>query len=137
MTKEIHYFLFSKEEVFSALVDYQYSLARPLPKGSAATLRMIDRTDGIEAVMQCRSEASPDEVTEFTFSSTDLLAAVILYCSKGRIPMAARANKRLELLGDQLALLTTMNLDHPRPETHNNTIRYTDDAVEARRKAVR
>jgi hypothetical protein len=137
MTKEIHYFLFSKEEVFSALVDYQYSLARPLPKGSTATLRMTERTDGIEATVQCRSEGNPDEETELTFSSMDLLAAIILYCSKGRIPMAARANKRLELLGDQLALLTTMNLEHPRPETHNNAIRYTDDAVESRRKAIR
>src|SRR5689334_5186267 len=100
MTKEIHYFLFSKEEVFSALVDYQYSLAKPMPKGSTASLRMTERSDGIEAVVQCRSDENPGEATEVSFSSTDLLAAIILYCSKGRIPMAARANKRLELLGD-------------------------------------
>ena len=50
-------------------------------------------------------------------------AYLVLFCRNRRIPLATRASKRLELVGDQVALLTTLNLAAAGPRTETGSIR--------------
>lgn len=135
MPKEIHYFLFGREEVFDALVRFQATRAEKLPHDAVATIRLREDKGGVFAMLVGKSKAKPS--FSFEYENADILGALVLYCRNRRIPLATRASKRLELVGDQVALLTTMNLSAKAPSTAAHAIRYEDDDVEARRQMVR
>lgn len=135
MPKEIHYFLFTREEVFDALVRFQATRAEKLPHDSVATIKLREDKAGVSAMIVGKSKAKPS--FSFDFENADILGALVLFCRNRRIPLATRASKRLELVGDQVALLTTMNLTTKAPSTGTGSIRYEDDDVEARRQMVR
>lgn len=135
MPKEIHYFLFTREEVFDALVRFQATRAEKLPHDAVATIKLREDKAGVSAMIVGKSKAKPS--FSFDFENADILGALVLFCRNRRIPLATRASKRLELVGDQVALLTTMNLTAKAPSTGTGSIRYEDDDVEARRQMVR
>jgi len=135
MPKEIHYFLFTREEVFDALVRFQATRAEKLPHDAVATIKLREDKAGVSAMIVGKSKAKPS--FSFDFENADILGALVLFCRNRRIPLATRASKRLELVGDQVALLTTMNLTTKAPSTGTGSIRYEDDDVEARRQMVR
>jgi hypothetical protein len=135
MPKEVHYFLFSREETISALFGY-YWLMTPPPRadrGVSATLQRVD--GGISGVLKVESISS-GKAEVVKFDPDQVLSALVLYCQERRIPLSARANKALEQFGDQIALLTTLNLGSARPESSGDRVRYTDEAMEASRRNV-
>ena len=133
MPKEVHYFLFSREETVNALFGY-YWLMTPPPRADRGVSASLQKSDmGITATLRVQSTAT--DKTEFVkFDSDQVLSALVLYCQERRIPLAARANKILEQFGEQIALMTTLNLGNARPEASGDKVRYTDDAIEASRK---
>jgi|JI10StandDraft_1071094.scaffolds.fasta_scaffold297663_2 hypothetical protein len=135
MPKEIHYFLFAREEVFDALVRFQATRAEKLPHDAVATIKLRADKSGLFAMIVGKSKAKPSFSVDF--ENADILGALVLFCRNRRIPLATRASKRLELVGDQVALLTTMNLTAKAPSAGAGTIRYEDDDVEARRQMVK
>jgi hypothetical protein len=133
MPKEVHYFLFSREETVNALFGY-YWLMTPPPRADRGVSASLQKGDmGITATLRVQSTAT-DKAEFVKFDSDQVLSALVLYCQERRIPLAARANKILEQFGQQIALLTTLNLGSARPEASDDKVRYTDDAVEASRK---
>lgn len=135
MPKEIHYFLFTREEVFDALVRFQATRAEKLPHDAVATIKLRSDKHGVSAMIVGQSKAKPGFSVDF--DNADILGALVLFCRNRRIPLATRASKRLELVGDQIALLTTLNLAAKAPSTDTGSIRYEDDDVEARRQMVK
>lgn len=135
MPKEIHYFLFTREEVFDALVRFQATRAEKLPHDAVATIKLRADKTGVFAMIVGKSKAKPSFSVDF--ADADILGALVLFCRSRRIPLATRASKRLELIGDQVALLTTMNLTAKAPSAAAGAIRYEDDDVEARRQMVK
>lgn len=135
MPKEIHYFLFAREEVFDALVRFQATRSEKLPPDSVATVKLRADKHGLSGMIVGRSKAKPSFSVDF--DNADILGALVLFCRNRRIPLATRASKRLELVGDQVALLTTLNLAAAGPSTETGSIRYEDDDVEARRQMVK
>ena len=135
MPKEIHYFLFTREEVFDALVRFQATRAEKLPHDAVATVKLREDKAGISAMLVGKSKIKPS--FSFEYENADILGALVLYCRNRRIPLATRASKRLELVGEQIALLTTMNLTAKAPSADGLSVRYEDDDVEARRQMVR
>ena len=135
MPKEIHYFLFTREEVFDALVRFQATRAERLPHDTVATVRLIEDHQGVSAMIVGNSKAKPNFSADF--DNADILGALVLFCRNRRIPLATRASKRLELIGDQVALLTTLNVALKARSAANGSIRYEDDDdVVARRRMV-
>ena len=135
MPKEVHYFLFSREETVNALFGY-YWLMTPPPRADRGVSANFQKGDaGICAVLKVQATAT--DKTEFVkFDADQVLSALVLYCQERRIPLSARANKILEQFGEQIALLTTLNLGQARPEATGDKVRYTDEALEASRKNV-
>lgn len=135
MPKEVHYFLFSKEETINALFGY-YWLMTPPPRadrGVSATLQKGE--GGISATLKVQALATgKSDVVKL--DADQVLSALVLYCQERRIPLAARAHKILEQFGEQIALLTTLNLGQARPEAASGKVRYTDEAVDASRKNI-
>lgn len=119
MPKEVHYFLFFREEVQQALLDYHALLDGEIRVGLAEALDLSDKGGtGVSARLLAR-EASSNAVRELLFAPPDVLAATIQYCRSRRIPLARRSEKILRAIGDQLVLASVLNLrlTRPRPET--------------------
>jgi hypothetical protein len=65
-----------------------------------------------------------------------VLSALILFCKSVGIPLALKAHKALDVIGDQVAMLTTVNFSYNRPEEKNGVIVYTDDELEASKASL-
>lgn len=119
MPKEVHYFLFFREEVQQALLDYHALLDGEHRTGFADALDLSDKGGtGVSARLLVR-EASGGPARELLFAPPDVLAATIQYCRSRRIPLARRSEKILRAIGDQLVLASVLNLrlTRPRAET--------------------
>src|SRR5918912_1034764 len=123
MPKEVHYFLFSREETINALFGY-YWLMTPPPRADRGVSANLQRGDnGITGVLKVESIGT-GKTDLVKFDSDQVLSALVLYCQERRIPLAARANKLLEQFGEQVALMTTLNLGSARPEASDDKVRY-------------
>jgi len=119
MPKEVHYFLFFREEIQQALLDYHALLDGDNRVGFAEALDLSEKGGaGVSARLLVR-EASGNAARELLFAPPDVLAATIQYCRSRRIPLARRSEKILRAIGDQLVLASVLNLrlTRPRPET--------------------
>jgi hypothetical protein len=108
MPKEVHYFLFSREETVNALFGY-YWLMTPPPRADRGVSASLQKSDmGITATLRVQSTAT--DKTEFVkFDSDQVLSALVLYCQERRIPLAAREQ-------DPRAVRRTDRAnDHPEP----------------------
>jgi hypothetical protein len=137
MPKEIHYILFSKEELHVALVQFQRARAEKLPTGGIPTLELSTGPEGPVAKMTIAGIGENASTQSFEFGQDQLLGAITLFCKAQRIPLAVRAEKRIEVVGDRLALLATLNAERGAPEKQDGTIRYTDQEIEAGRKTLK
>lgn len=136
MPKEVHYYLFSRDELHVALTLYQHARGEKIPPDAVPGVRLSGGPGGPSATLALADgDGAPRQV--FDYDQDQLLGAVVLFCKAQRIPLAVRANKRVELAGDGLALVATLNAEPGVPERQGGAIRYTDQDLEAaRRKAL-
>jgi hypothetical protein len=110
MPKEVHYFLFSADEVKQALLDY-YTLGNPASRIAYADgLQLFDTEQigvGAKLILPSTVSARPSELT---FTPADVLEAIIQYCRSRRIPLARRAEKSIHAIDDQIALASIANV---------------------------
>ena len=127
MPKEIRYLLFSAQEVQTAVIEaYRKrrggaAAAVPARRTAAAmepglAIELCQRADG-EPFALLRlgppggggggRDASPAAIE---LAAPDLVSALILYCKDKRIPIPAGGYKSLEIVGDELGLLTTLRV---------------------------
>jgi len=116
MPKEVHYFLFSADEVKQALLDY-YTLGNPASRIAYADGLQLFGTEqiGVGAKLMLPGTASA-RPSELTFTPKEVLEAIIQYCRSRRIPLARRAEKTIRAIGDQLALASIANVSLRKPK---------------------
>lgn len=116
MPKEIHDFVFSNEELHVALTQFQRARSETLPAGGIPSLKLESGPGGLSARLTISGTDESASRRTFEFNEQQLLGAVTLFCKSQRIPLAVRAEKRLEAIGDRLALLATVNAERGAPE---------------------
>jgi hypothetical protein len=101
----MRHIIFERDEVVAAVEAF---LRRRSERGYLVALEIVSRP-AIRADIRLRSERNSEE-RKVQFDHAKLAAALIAFCNEKRIPLARRAEKRLAMLGDNLALLVSLNL---------------------------
>lgn len=135
MPREINYLVFSNEELFAALAGFRRSQGNPLP-GDAVERLTIRKTETSFQVMARVKTNRSGKVIPVMVEPHEVLSALILFCKSIGIPLALKAHKALDVIGDQVAMLTTVNFSYNRPEEKNGVIVYTDDELEANKASL-
>src|SRR5262245_37125063 len=103
MTTEIRQIVFQQTELCAAIHDYKKRRAEPLPPGSIIGVTCGDGPDPT-ATLTIRND-STNGVIIVTFNAEEIAAALILFCINRRIPLPAKAGKKLVRYGDSFALM--------------------------------
>lgn len=102
MTTEIRQITFHPAEVCAALQDYRRRRNEPLPAGSIAH---VDFGTEPEIVVTLTIENdSTGAKHEIAFGTETIGAALILFCINRKIPLPATAQKKVQRVGDTIAL---------------------------------
>ena len=120
MPSEIRHIMFRPGEVVQALANYYRRLGEPLPAGTV--LRCNPECHETGGIVRVRFAIAPDQGhggeqpadggsthREMIAEGPALAAALILYCRDRGIPLPARADKSLQLFGEQICLVATIN----------------------------
>ncbi|HEY0523396.1 MAG TPA: hypothetical protein VGD08_08400 [Stellaceae bacterium] len=122
MPKEIRYLLFSAQEVQTAVIEFYRkrrggaAAAVPARRSAAAmepglAIELCQRADGEPfALLRVGPPGGRDAAAAIELAAPDLVSALILYCKDKRIPIPAGGYKSLEIVGDELGLLTTLRV---------------------------
>jgi hypothetical protein len=102
--------MFRPPEVVQALASYHRRLGTPLPAGTVLRCDPECQNTGspirVHIAIATADESAHQEVT---VEGPALAAALILYCRDRGIPLPARADKSLQLFGEQVCLVATIN----------------------------
>lgn len=128
MAKEVRYILFQAREAEQALLDHL------VPRDALVAPRITEHLRvafadtpryGVGATVTGLLDAAGVNRVRHV-DQTELLAALLAWCRRARIPLPRRATKGLELLGGSVALTVTMNAVAPEPQVTGNRVTYTD-----------
>lgn len=133
MAKEVHYILFTREEVQSALLDYYAMVNQSFRPEFAKGLSLFHGPTGIAAAIGIESSVDHCSIRH-NFAPSELASAMIQYCRNHRMPLARHADKTFDLFGDQLALMSTINLRSADPYINGNKVEYKDKDLERTRR---
>jgi hypothetical protein len=135
MPREINYLAFSTEELCAALSGFRRSQSNPLPGDTVERLTIQKMETSFQVTAWVKDNRS-GKVTPVVAEAHEVLSALILFCKRAGIPLALKAHKGLDVIGDQVAMLTTVNFSYSRPEEKNGAIVYTDDELEASKASL-
>ncbi len=120
MPSELRHILFPPAEVVLAVKHYHRRTGTPLPAGSV--VRCGPECDPADGIVRFRitialdpgdrraaPDASGDGQRDILIEDSALAASLILFCRERRIPLPATAGKSLQLFGEQVCLLATIN----------------------------
>ena len=130
MPKEINYLVFSNEELSAAITGLRRSQGNPLPGDTVERLTTRKTETSFQVTAWVKTNRS-GKVIPVMVDPHEVLSALILFCKSVGIPLALKAHKVLDVIGNQVAMLTTVNFAYNRPEQKNGAIVYTDDELEA------
>ena len=130
MPKEINYLVFSNEELSAAITGLRRSQGNPLPGDTVERLTTRKTETSFQVTVWVKTNRS-GKVILVIVDPHEVLSALILFCKSVGIPLALKAHKVLDVIGNQVAMLTTVNFSYNRPEEKNGVIVYTDDELEA------
>jgi hypothetical protein len=127
MPKEVHYLLLSPDEMRECMCDYTNG---PGAVGKdryerVSEVELLQSTEGginARVKLHKRDEKEP-EVREFIAS--DIASALLAYCRKRNIPIAKRANKKVEMFNGQIALMMTVDFPKEDPSVSDSAVNYT------------
>ena len=106
MPREIRQVIFAVEEVVAALRDYAGRSGRPLP--FAVRAELAAGAEGKPAVRLVPAGTDGAGGPARSFAGDALLAPLLLHCRRRRIPLPVRAEKRLDIVEGELALILSM-----------------------------
>ena len=105
---EIRYLLFSPDELIQAVTQLCLRRGR-WPSGSQLkSTELVGEPDVSFRVVLSRDPTGT--TSELTFGAAELGAALVLYCMNRRIPLPARVEKSLQVVGRSLALAVSKGL---------------------------
>ena len=135
MPKEINYLVFSNEELSAAITGLRRSQGNPLPGDTVERLTTRKTETSFQVTVWVKTNRS-GKVILVIVDPHEVLSALILFCKSVGIPLALKAHKALDVIGDQVAMLATVNFSYSRPEEKNGVIVYTDDELEASKTSL-
>jgi hypothetical protein len=117
MPTELRHLLFRPAEVVQAVQEYRRRLGQALPAGRILSCGPECESSGEIVGFRLTLAADPAKGAstgegvrqDMVIPGATLAAALILYCRDRNIPLAASAGKSLQLFGNQVCLVTTMN----------------------------
>src|ERR1700730_13753081 len=127
MPKEVHYFLFFREEIQQALLDHHALLNSDVRVAYPEALALSEKDgSGVSARLTVRGSSGNDS-RELLFAPPEVLAATIQSCRTRRIPLARRSEKIVRAVGDQLVLASVINLrmTWPKPDARKRSFQTT------------
>ena len=110
MITEIRQLIFPEDDLVRALLNLRRKRGTPMSSGSV--LRVDVHTASNQDVSVNLKVAHDDRTgnTDYPFAKEEIAAALIMYCIDERIPMPVKANKSVHLVGQNVALVLTINL---------------------------
>lgn len=101
MPTEIRHLLFSETELSEAIRDYYQRSGQLLPVNARSVLK-IDKGD--QPFVRVAADTRRAEI-DIKVKGEELLASLIFFCHKRRIPLPARGSKELAVLNGRLAVV--------------------------------
>jgi len=101
MPTEMRQIAFTQREVSRALIEYDRRRDHHFPSGS---VRKVDIQDDPDIHATVTIESIGGGASDTKIGTAELAAALILYCINYRIPLPAESAKRLQKVGDGVAL---------------------------------
>ena len=135
MPKQVRCLVFSNEELSAAITGLRRSQGNPLPGDTVERLTTRKTETSFQVTVWVKTNRS-GKVILVIVDPHEVLSALILFCKSVGIPLALKAHKALDVIGDQVAMLATVNFSYSRPEEKNGVIVYTDDELEASKTSL-
>ncbi len=115
MISEVRYLLFQDQDVLKALIEYRRSRNQPLPIGFVDAFK-IQRKQPMTCTLSIHEDGAGKKA-DIIFTNDVMRAALISYCMHKKVPLPARAEKKLCLFGERVGLLVSLNLSEEETET--------------------
>jgi hypothetical protein len=109
LPKQVRCLVFSREEVFSALIEHRRRQKLPLPSGYIEKIVTETGEAGVFAYLRICNDAGRETI-QVEFGNAEIQEALIGFCQSRHIPLARRAEKRIVLQGSSTALIATVDL---------------------------
>ena len=109
LPKQVRCLVFSREEIFSALVEHRRRLKLPLPSGYVEKIVTETGEAGTFATLRISCDANRETI-QVEFDDTEIQEALIGFCQSRHIPLAKRGEKKISLHGSSIALIVTVDL---------------------------
>ena len=106
--KEVRTILFSVDEVQAALAEHCRRRGKPLPVGVVREFAF--KADPISASFVLVNDHGVS--ASFAFSQVEVAAAVIGFCLHRKVPLPAKADKQIQVMGSSLMLVVTTAPTH-------------------------
>lgn len=118
VAQEVRSILFSAEEVHIAVTRLLMQRVRGLAPHQVACVEVHLREDAVHATVQFSKELNAKKALD----PNELMSAMLLHCSRVRIPLSSRAQKRLGVIDGCLSLTTSLNLTKIMPWIGRETV---------------
>ena len=122
MVQEVRSILFEAEECLAAV-----AAALVTRVSGLRTEHVVRVSFGSPAGTARATIRMAGQETIHVLEEGELMSAILLFCRRANIPLSSRSQKRLNLIGDQLALTTSMNLPKMPPKLVAGTIAHTPE----------
>ena len=109
LPKQVRCLVFSREEIFSALVEHRRRQKLSLPSGYVEKIVTETGEAGTFAYLRICCDAARETI-QVEFDNTEIQEALIGFCQSRHIPLARRSEKRIVLQGSSIALIATTDL---------------------------
>jgi hypothetical protein len=109
LPRQVRCLVFSREEIFSALVEHRRRQKLPLPSGYVEKIVTETREAGTFAYLRICCDAARETI-QVEFDDTEIQEALIGFCQSRHIPLAKRGEKKISPHGSSIALIVTVDL---------------------------
>ena len=108
-SKQVKCLVFSREEIFSALIEHRRRQKLSLPSGYVEKIVTETRESQVFACLRIYSDTDRETI-QVEFDNAEIREALIGFCQSRHIPLARRAEKQILLQGSSIALIATIDL---------------------------
>ena len=108
MISEIRYLMFEEQDLLRAMIEYRKSKNQPLPAGLIVEFKVQRKQPMTCTLSICKDETG--KKADVIFTNDIMRAALISYCMYKKVPLPVKAVKDLQMFGERIGLLVSLNL---------------------------